>query len=442
MNADGDRTSALEARGESERPSVSDNGGRSSVTDVLIVGAGPAGSTTAMLLARQGLRVLLLDRHAFPRAKPCGDCLSPNVTRLLERLGVLDAVHAAGPARLAGWRIVSPGGRCFETRFDEITGETGLTNALALSRDRLDAVLLDGARTAGADVRTGMHVTGLLPHGRGVVATEPGGEVVEMRARLTVGADGLRSVVARRAGAIRRPPKLRKVSLTAHLEGLHLDEPIGEMHVAEGLCIGIAPVTSGRRVAFNVTVVADADRYGRALAADAAAFFRSAIDCFPAMRERVPSGALDPLPGLLASGPFDVPVRRPIAPGLALVGDAAGYYDPFTGQGVNQAMEGAFLLAEEASRALRDDTSALPLLHGYARRLQAAVRGPRVVQRMIEFVLSRPGLADRMIARLSRRPVAARALMAATGDIAAAFSVFSPAVLLALAGPAAPEDRA
>jgi hypothetical protein len=95
-----------------------------------------------------------------------------------------------------------------------------------------------------------------------------------------------------------------------------------------------------------------------------------------------------------------------------------------------------------ASRALLRDPSARPLLTGYARRLDAVVRGPRVVQRMIEFVLSRPGLADRAIARLSRRPIAARALIAATGDIAPALSIFSPAVLLALAGPAARKDRA
>jgi flavin-dependent dehydrogenase len=201
------------------------------VNDVVIVGAGPAGSTVAMLLARAGLRVLLLDRHAFPRSKPCGDCLSPNVTRLLDRLGVLDAVNAAGPARLAGWRIVSPGGRSFVARFAAITDDPALSNALAVSRDRLDAVLLEGARAAGAEIRTGVRVTGLLPDGSGVVASDPDATTVELRARLTVGADGLRSVVARRAGAVRRPAKLRKVSLTAHVDGVCFEEPIGEMHV-------------------------------------------------------------------------------------------------------------------------------------------------------------------------------------------------------------------
>jgi flavin-dependent dehydrogenase len=410
--------------------------------DVTIVGAGPAGSTVATLLARGGFHVALLDRRTFPRPKPCGDCLSPNVTRLLERLGMLDAVLAAKPARLAGWRIISPGGHSFETRFDEISGDPSIGSALAISRSRLDAVLLDGARDAGADVRTGVRVTGLLPGGTGVVGTSADGGTVELRSRLTIGADGLRSVIARRAGFIRRPARLRKVSLTAHLTGFAPADRFGEMHVADGLCAGIAPVTVGSSVACNVTVVADAARYGRVVAADAGAFFLSALARFPALDPGILDLAEIGAGELLASGPFDVPVRRVIAPGLALVGDAAGYYDPFTGQGVNHAIEGAFLLAGEASDALRHDARRQPVLHSYPQKLTAAVRGQRAVQGMIEFVLSRAGLADRMIARLASRPVAARALIAVASDIAPALSVLSPAVLLALAGPAAREGSA
>jgi flavin-dependent dehydrogenase len=188
--------------------------------------------------------------------------------------------------------------------------------------------------------------------------------------------------------------------------------------------------------------VADATRYGRAVAADARAFFQSALDGFPALDRRILDLAEIGAGDLLASGPFDVPVRRVIAPGLALVGDAAGYYDPFTGQGINHAIEGAFLLAGEASDALRHDARRQPVLHSYPRKLTAAVRGRRAVQGMIEFVLSRAGLADHMIARLAGRPVAARALIAVTGDIAPALSVLSPAALLALAGPAVREGSA
>jgi flavin-dependent dehydrogenase len=409
--------------------------------DVVIVGAGPAGAATAVSLARAGLDVVLLDRCAFPRPKPCGDCLSPNVSRLLDRLGLLDAVLAERPARLQGWRIVSPHARSFETRFDEITDDPAITSALALRRDRLDAVLLEAARTAGAHVRTGIHVTGLLPDAAGVVCRTKTGEPLAVRARLTVGADGLRSVIAVRTGAVRRAARVRKLSLTTHVAGVAGDPVLGEMHLADGMCLGIAPVTD-RSDLFNITLVADADRFGRVLARDADGFLRASIDRFPRARERFVGVTLPQSGEWLASGPFDRPVRPIVMPGIALVGDAAGYFDPFTGQGINQALEGAALLAEAAINALHDGPRRHPVLHSYAWRLRSRLRGPRAVQRMIDFILSRPRLADSMIARLGRRPVAARALIAATGDIAPAWSVAAPATLLALAGPPIREEAA
>lgn len=409
--------------------------------DAVVVGAGPAGSTTALLLARAGFDVALLDRCSFPRPKPCGDCLSPNVSCLLDRLGVLDAVLEARPARLEGWRIVSPDGHAFSTRFAEITDDPLVSNALAISRDRFDAVLLDQARFAGVSVRTGWRVTGL--DGDGVTGIGPGGEDFRMPARLTVGADGLRSVIARRAGLVRRRAKLRKVSLTSHVRHPSSDR-LGEMHLADGICAGFAPVADGPDVACNLTIVADSNRFGRRIAADPAAFFLDAAHRFPRLVERLDDRVLESAAtsDLLASGPFDVPVRSAVRDGLALVGDAAGYYDPFTGQGINMAIEGAFLLADEAVRALRESAGPVGTLEKYAHELRRHVRGTRSVQRMIEFVLSRAGLANAAIRRLAASPAAARALVATTGDLAPPRSVLSPAVLLALLAPAVREEPA
>jgi len=403
------------------------------------VGAGPAGAVTATLLAGAGFDVALLDRSAFPRPKPCGDCLSPNVTRLLDRLGVLDTVLEAGPARLRGWRIISPGGRSFATRFDEITEDPLATSALAIARDRLDAILVDRARAAGVSVYEGWHVTGL--NGSAVTGTGPDGRPFRFRTRLIVGADGLRSVIARRAGMVRRRARLRKVSLTAHFRHTPGDR-MGEMHLASGMCAGFAPVTDGADVTCNLTIVADSDRFGRRIAKDPAAFFFEAAHRFPGLTARLSDGTIESAAasGLLASGPFDIPVRPTVRNGIALVGDAAGYYDPFTGQGINLAIEGAFLLAGEAARALSSGNGTVPSLQRYAHGLGRRVRGTHAVQRMIEFVLSRGGLADRTIARLAGRPAAAQTLIAATADLVPPRSVLSPAVLLALLAPAVREE--
>lgn len=129
--------------------------------DVAIVGAGPAGSTAAALIAREGFDVLLLDRRAFPRPKPCGDCLSPEASRVLDRLGALDDVDAAAPARLEGWRIVAPSGATLEASFADICDDAYIASSLAIERARLDAVLLRHAIRAGARFVAPLHVTRL-----------------------------------------------------------------------------------------------------------------------------------------------------------------------------------------------------------------------------------------------------------------------------------------
>lgn len=407
--------------------------------DVVIVGAGPAGSATALLVARAGLDVLLLDRETFPRAKPCGECLSPQATRLLDGLGVLGQVEAAGPARLPGWRIVAPRGASFEARFRDVTGDPLLGTALAIERHRLDAILLDAATRAGARFLGGVRVLDLTPHSPGVLGIGPAGRF-EAHARLVVGADGLRSIVARRIGATARPPRLRKLSLTAHAADIEAaDGGFGEMHLADGLCAGIAPVDEEGRT-HNLTLVADAARFGREVATEPIAFFRRSLERFPRLRDRVrharlaPGGRAGRAGPLLASGPFDRPTRRTVAPGYALVGDAAGYYDPFTGQGIYQALAGAGLLAAEAVSALARD-SAPAFLVAYGESQRKLVRGARRLQHIIEAVISRPRLADLAIGRIARRPGVGRALLAATGDLKPASEALTPSVLLRFLAP-------
>jgi flavin-dependent dehydrogenase len=142
---------------------------------------------------------------------------------------------------------------------------------------------------------------------------------------------------------------------------------------------------------------------------------------------------------LLASGPFDWTMTHTVLPGAALVGDAAGYYDPFTGQGIFQALAGAELLAAEADAALRAAGGRPPLLREYARERRRLVRGPRALQRVIEAVLSRPRLANGAIAHLGRSRALADALVAVTGDLIPAADLLRPRVLLTFLAPGTAE---
>lgn len=419
--------------------------------DTIVVGAGPAGSATALLLARAGYDVLLLDRHEFPRAKPCGDCLSAGATRILEYLGVLPRLEAERPAHLQGWRIISPGGHVLYRAFDGLAPEDPLARtALALPRQRLDAILLDAARREGAEVRTGCHVIDLLRDTagsiNGVRARTSNNEYRLIRARLVIGADGLRSTTARRLGLVRRLPRLRKVSLTAHLHGVQSIGDNGELHLIDGACVGIAPVHAQQPDTepplCNLTLVADGDRFARQIAREGTtSFFWKMVRRFPGLRDRIPTPPDHDDAGhpyllasgrLLASGPFDSPTRAVTLPGAALVGDAAGYYDPFTGQGIFQGLQSALILAEEAAIALAAGQHHIPHLRHYARRREYALRGPRLVQYLIETVISKPKLADFAIDRLARAPTASAALIAITGDLRPARSLLSPSVALDL----------
>jgi menaquinone-9 beta-reductase len=167
--------------------------------DAVVVGAGPAGAATAILLARQGLAVVLLDRARFPRDKVCGEYLSPEGGRILERLGVLARVEASGARPLRGMRIVGPDGTQLVGDYPPDDARRGdRPRALAVRRRILDAALVERAREVGVSVREGVRAVDLLRDGArvaGVVAEPVGmgrraGATEAFPAPLVIAADG------------------------------------------------------------------------------------------------------------------------------------------------------------------------------------------------------------------------------------------------------------
>ena len=412
--------------------SATRSSGAREARDVVIVGGGPAGSSAAWHLARAGARVTLLDRARFPRDKPCAEYLSPEASRILHAMGVLDACERAGAEQLSGMAIRAPGGARALGTFSAAHGYRGFRDrGLALRRTRLDALLLDAARDAGVAVIEGEQVTDLLRE-RGVAAgvrtlADRGG-ARERRAALVIGADGLRSVVARRLALTHFARAPRRLAFVTHWRGIRDVTDVGEMHVEhDGYC-GIARVDAGL---VNVAIVAPVPR-ARAAKGRAEEFFEAWIAARPHLAPRFAGARREG--AVRAIGPFAQHARRAWAPGAMLTGDAADFFDPFTGEGIFAALRGGELLAPFALAAVGATTerAARDALAAYERARRGTFGAKWRVERLVGLAVGTPWLMDRAIAALAQHRAMADLFVGVCGDFVPPREVLSLSFLLRL----------
>jgi len=308
--------------------------------DAVVVGARCAGAATALLLARAGLRVLAVDRQRHGADTLSTHALMRTGVLQLHRWGVLGRIAAAGTPAIRrtafhyGDEVVDL----------EITARDGVDALYAPRRTVLDAALADAAWEAGAEVRYGVRVTGLLRRPAGAVdgvVLETGDCASEhVRADLVIGADGLRSTVPRQVAA---PTVLAGRHASGVVYGYFADTGIDttHWHFAPGSGAGAIPTNRGETCVFAASTDA---RYRDEMRSDLEAGFRRVLaECAPDLADAV--AGREPAGGLRGFGGAAGHLRRAWGPGWALVGDAGSFKDPITAHGISAALRDAELLA-------------------------------------------------------------------------------------------------
>src|SRR5215831_2253066 len=329
--------------------------------DVVIVGGRVAGSATAMLLARLGHDVAVVDQALFPSDTMSTHSIARSGVVQLRRWGLLDAVLGSGAPAIRQVTFQALGESVTRT----IKHKAGVDLVVAPRRYVLDAILAAAAERAGADVRTGVTVTGVQRDRRGRVSGicghDTAGAPVEIGARFVIGADGLRSAVAHSVGAAINEVRPAGGAIQyAYYAGIGWDGM--EFFVAERSFAGVFPTHHGQACIWVCTPSADARAVRRRTGSRVEAFGKLLEGSAPQLAERLRHARrTSPVQGMLRQ---PNQLRQAFGPGWALVGDAGYHRDAVTAHGISDALRDAELLAAAVDQALgagAEETAALAL---------------------------------------------------------------------------------
>jgi geranylgeranyl reductase family protein len=365
-------------------------------SDVLVVGAGPAGASAAYFLAGAGIDVLLVDREVFPREKVCGDGLASRALVMLERMGLGDWLKRFPEPEVM--LLSSPNGEAVRIRPER---PEGFSYGRVIPRLRLDEAVVERAVVAGARLLDGTKVTSLEQRKGGLhLRGERNGQIVHLDARLAIAADGGQASFTRRLGLIRRPPDL--VAVRAYFEGDVGPETRPEFHVERIIMPGyswIFPMGGGLANVGTGALVSTVKEGSLSLAK----VMRQFVANNPYARERLQSAEMiSPVQG----HPLRTDLRgtRPYGQGVLVAGEAAGLVNPLSGEGIAYALESGEMAATHARRALESGDLSEATLSGYGRALHRRYGAEHQAARFLRIFFKYPWLLNRLVRRMQQDP--------------------------------------
>jgi len=387
--------------------------------DLLVVGGGPAGAALAASMSRSGASVLLVESARHPRPKACAEYASPRILEELGRIGIPASEWDDAAVPLSGMHLHA-GDRSSVISYAD---RRGPRSAWGVDRRIFDARLASHATASGVTLRertTAVRLETVDGRVRGAwIRDRETGRDELVTADWVAGADGVRSTVARNVG-VEQPIRFpRRLGLVAHYSGAHGLGDHGEMHVGAGGYIGLAPMPGGE---LSVGMALPLD----AAAGSADSQFEALIAAIPAVADRL--RGLRRVSPIRGAAPIGHRVSRTAGPGWLLVGDAAGFVDPFTGEGIHRALRSA-RAASDALRAGGD------VARAYMRARRRAFAAKTALTWLVQGFLAAPPLLVHAVTMLDRRPAAALRLGSALGDLRPATDALTPRALLEVLAP-------
>lgn len=395
--------------------------------DVIVIGGGPSGASAAMFSARMGYRTLLLEQARFPRGKVCGEFISPAADSILSELGVLQEIESLAPVRLNGVAVSSNERVGVAIEYPPLPGSQEKVASLSLPRFAFDRIMLDRAKSSGVEVREEHKVTDFIfrdGNVAGVEGRDASRSSFTAQGKVVIDAGGRNGISLRRFDLKKRAASSSKIALAAHWQVPWRAGPYCYMHISSPGYTGMAPVSSN---SVNVVLVVDqSDLKSK----NPQQFYSDAV-LNNSLREKIlEGGELMEKARTVDSLAFQV---RPVpCGGLLLVGDAMGFIDPFTGEGIYLALRSAQIATGVVDRAFKALDFSRKSLSEYERNRRLEFNKKFLLSKILRRLINQPRLCDRVVSALARSPELAAPLVGVIGDYIPAKKVVAVKFLMKL----------